>query len=577
MKDIRTLDAIQRSEVILLFLSICGYGLFYDGIAGVAGAALMVLLLLRLREKRTLVLPKSLLLLGLGSLPVAALVTAPYAIDSGMALMGFVKFLPLPMFILLMSMEGQEIREKFLDLIPMMASVVTTIGLASYWLPIRDYFFINDRFSGVFQYANGYALFLLVSLLILLWSPYRKKWSILMTVILVGGIIATGCRAVFFLMVASVLVWLWIMVRGKSKGAKDISYVPKRRLLVAILSMIGLSLILEIATGNLSIFARFMQISTKSSSLIGRLIYNLDGLQMLEEHPLGLGYKGYLFYQGSVQTGNYTVTFAHNELLQAALDFGIVMGLLLGVGYILTLLRRGMPIRNRVILTVIGIHGLFDWCLQFDIILLIVVLLTEDDCAIKIPLQGIKYAIFRVGSALVLIAACWLSLAGILEFTNAYETAAKVYPGLTTSQMRVINCDAADDVRYAAAEKICSRNENCTIALQAMAEKSAREGDYAKMAQYGEKAMLSSRYNKGGYEIYLYLLSHAVEICSNQGDQAQAYRYLTEAASVAERIKTVENETSPYAKYLYDKPEIQLDEQYITYMSQAEALVKERK
>ena len=158
----------------------------------------------------------------------------------------------------------------------------------------------------------------------------------------------------------------------------------------------------------------------------------------------------------------------------------------------------------------------------------------------------------------------------------AYEAAAGIYPGMTTSQMRVISSAETDFAKYDAAEKIAKRNDYCTIALQAMAEKCAREGKFPAMADYGLKAARSSKYNTSGYEIYLYFLSYAAETCNAAGDAEGTLYYLTRAAAIDDMIKTVEAETCPLAVNLYDKPEIRLADEYMNYISQAKSLTEGR-
>ena len=150
-----------------------------------------------------------------------------------------------------------------------------------------------------------------------------------------------------------------------------------------------------------------------------------------------------------------------------------------------------------------------------------------------------------------------------------YETAAKVFPGLTTSQMRVVSQSSDSNEKYAAAMQICKQNDYCTIALQCMAEKFAQNGDIDSMVSYAKKAMKSARYNKEGYEIYIYMLSYAIETSNANGNAEDTYEYLQDVLEARNQIYRAEEETSVYAKYLYDKPEIELDEQYTNYLEQA--------
>jgi hypothetical protein len=226
-----------------------------------------------------------------------------------------------------------------------------------------------------------------------------------------------------------------------------------------------------------------------------------------------------------------------------------------------------------MVLLVCGIHSLVDWDFQFLLLPMVLTLFVSNDSRWEINL---KHSLMRVCAVAVGIAICvgsiWLGTASFLEFVHDFDKAAKVYPGLTTSQMQRINLAQEDSARYQAAEQIAKQNDYCTIALQAMAERAASQGDFAGMAQFGKQAVISSRYNSQGYEIYLYLLSYAAQTCSEQGQSQQVYHYLEKAAAVAEMIEEVEQTTSPYAVYLHEKPEIRLGDQYETYMKEAAVL-----
>ena len=89
-----------------------------------------------------------------------------------------------------------------------------------------------------------------------------------------------------------------------------------------------------------------------------------------------------------------------------------------------------------------------------------------------------------------------------------------------------------------------------------MAEKKAQEGDLNSMVSYAKKAMQSSRYNKKGYEIYIYMLSYAIETGNAEGKTESTYKYLQAACEAQTQIHKVEEETSVYTTYLKQASEI---------------------
>ncbi len=553
-----------KAEAAVIVLSICAFGLFYECFAAPVACACGGLLVWKVCKTGTLQLPGNLMGWILFLLPVVGLITLPFAIDKGMAAMGIVKFLPVSLFVLLVQSEGKENRNKILDILPDAAAIITGLTMLSWFTPLKETFFINGRYSGCFQYANSYAAFLMVCIFLLVFrkpSSRRERYKTTAeAILLMSGIILSGCRAVFFLTIIGMAIGSILSLRKKDKHILPVVF--------AALGVIALGLVVAVLSGEMYGFARYTQIHLKSSSLMARLLYNIDGVKMLLTHPLGLGAKGFLFYQGSVQTGNYSATYAHNELLQTALDFGIIPAVLAGVGYIKLLVGAKTSQRSRLILLLLGIHVLFDWDFQFPALLMILACLICQDSK-KISIDNIRKRLVVSVVGVSVLLSIWMGAASCLEFFQKYEAATNVYPWLTSSQMRVISQSSDSEKKYEAAEQICKQNDYCTIALQCMAEKRAQEGDLDGMVLYAQKAMKSSRYNKEGYEIYIYMLSYAIETANASGDADSTYKYLRAVQGAQEQIRKVEEETSAYAEYLYDKPEIELDEQYTTYLEQA--------
>lgn len=559
-----------KAEAAVMVFAICAFGLFYECFAALAACACGSLLVWKACRSGRLQLPGNLLGWMLLLLPAMGLLTLPFAIDKGMAAMGIVKFLPVSFFLLLIQSESEENRDRILDMVPDAAAIITGLTLLSWFTPLKETFYINGRYSGCFQYANSYAAFLMVCIFLLLFREAgdrreRGKTAV-EAIVLMSGIILSGCRAVFFLLLIGLTIQSILSLRKKEKRILPI--------LFAVLGVIVLGLVIAMLSGEMYGFARYTQIHLKSSSLMARLLYNLDGVKMLITHPLGLGAKGFLFYQGSVQTGNYSATYAHNELLQMALDVGIIPAALAAFGYIKLLMQGKTALRSRLILLLLGVHVLFDWDFQFPVLLMILACLICEDGKKEISIGTIRKGLMASVVGIAALLSLWMGTASCLELLQKYETAAAVYPWLTSSQMRVISQSSDSEKKYEAAEQICKQNDYCTIALQCMAEKKAQEGDLDGMVSYAKRAMKSSRYNKEGYEIYIYMLSYAIETANAAGDADSTYRYLQAVQEAQEQIRSVEAETSAYAEYLYNKPEIELDEQYTTYLAQASEILQ---
>lgn len=541
----------------ILAAAILLYGTYYEAVAALIGCVLLVLLLHRTATEKKLVLPKSLFLWAVILLPVFALISVPFSIDKGMAGLGFVKMLPAALFCLVISFEEKETKEKCLQSVPLVAVVITAVGLLSKFTPYREMFYIQDRFSGNFQYANSYALFLLVSVVILLYSKKNPWIRAALSLFLLYGIWETGSRSIGLLALAAFAVWC-MSLTGRKKYF--VLAVPAG--------------VFALAATGVFMGSRWGDFNLLSSSFVSRLFYNYDGIKMVLSHPLGLGYKGFLFYQGAVQTANYSSTYAHNELLQAALDFGWIPAILLLAGACIALFKKGISARNRCLIAVIFIHSLFDWDMQFTALLMILILVIEMDTDKKeVSVTGAGKAAAAAAGSFAIAACLWLGMAAYFEYIGNYETAAKVYPGLTTSQMQMIN-SAADSERFELAKSICSRNDYCVIALQAMAEKSFKEGNIKEMEGYAMKAVRAGKYSAEAYEFYIMAMNGAFRALLDNGDREGAYAVLQYINKIPDLINQTEEQTSPYAKYLYNKTEIRLDKQYTNYLQDVHSLIE---
>ena len=276
--------------------------------------------------------------------------------DRGMALVGAVQFLPLPLFVLLLEQYPPDQRMELLRRMPYTASsmVILSFPLSSISF-LKDWFLVAGRQAGFFQYPNTYAIFLLFALVLVLFGASlrfgRLPWLVLLTL----GILLSGSRIVFFLLLA---VFLIFFVREKSRKAR------LSVLIIAGAVVLG-SILYALLTGNRESIGRFLTSSFTASEFVGRLLYARDAIPVILRHPLGLGYTGYHCLQGSFQTGVYSTQHVHNEFLQLLLDVGWVPA-----GLFLWALWRGLRSREggfcrKMLLAVLLLHCLLDFDTQF--------------------------------------------------------------------------------------------------------------------------------------------------------------------------------------------------------------------
>ncbi len=153
------------------------------------------------------------LLTALLALLAGYLLTPFWAVDSGMALLGFFKFLPAALFWLLLMQLGPEVRERLFLTIPVSGITMTLLSYPTRWIPaLTPYFYASGRLGGFFQYSNSFALFLLLGIIPLAFQKKRRFLCLAGILVLLFGILATGSRTVFVL---TVLIFLWLCLTRK--------------------------------------------------------------------------------------------------------------------------------------------------------------------------------------------------------------------------------------------------------------------------------------------------------------------------------------------------------------------------
>ena len=188
--------------------------------------------------------------------------------------------------------------------------VITGVGMQ---FPVGEALFsVAGRLAGFFQYPNTYAVFLLVCELLMLKKDDRMLWDYIALIILSVGFLYTGSRTAFAVAVLANVAMLFVLGKRPVRIA----------LLVGVIGVVLLAGLL--ALDKNSVIHRYLTISFKESTFVGRLLYWQDALPLLLEYPFGMGYMGYYYVQQSIQTGVYSVVYVHNDLLQMLLDIGWV-------------------------------------------------------------------------------------------------------------------------------------------------------------------------------------------------------------------------------------------------------------
>ena len=529
--------ALRQSEADPLECLLLGspflVGLFFPWGSTLAVLFLTVLLAAELKKGRILI-AKGPLLPACCSLVLFLTGGCLWGTDRGMALLGVLQFLPLPLFVLALEQREPAARLQLTAHMPAAAAVMVLLSLLLSCIPAwKDWFLVNGRLAGFFQYPNSFALYLLTALIVLLhFGPYPQKEKALLSVILCGGIILSGSRTAGALLISVMII----------SGCRAETRRSRRNCLLAAL--------LILATGLYLVFAGSRSLST----FYGRLLYARDALPVILHHPLGLGYNGFYWLQGSFQTGVYSVRHVHNEFLQLLLDAGWFPAALFLWALIRSFRAKDGHFGRKLMMAVICLHSLFDFDMQFTALAFLLLTATDTEPGVPYRVTGRLSAGI---AALTILFSLWLGTASFLLYTKRPQVALKLYPAYTAALLDLLP-ETENNRAEAAADRILRLNSSAAPAWDVKAKATfQRQADEEALAAK-EEALRLSPYNLREYQEYLALLDQIRLRRLSRGDAAGAARCRAKAEEVPALIKSAEERISSLGRRIQDQPNLDI-------------------
>lgn len=543
----------------ILLLSLVLSGGFNEYVGCVLSAIISVLLIVKIAQNRNLVVNINITSLSIAVITLLYLISCFYAIDSGMAFVGFLKFLPVLLYMLLL-MQDKGIKEHLIALLPYVALALGVLSLVLVFIPAtRDYFTVSDRLAGFFQYPNTFALFLLVGELTALSKEKLKPIDIISALLLIILLLFTGSRAVFILAVFSNVL---IIFFRKGRKNKIILCTVLAALVLAVL------LLLPLLKSN-EIFLRYFTISFGESTFVGRLLYYADAFPVILRHPFGLGYMGYYYVQQSIQTGVYSVMFIHNDFLQLLLDVGWIPCLLFVVGIIKSFFRKGNSAGKRIILLTVFLHCLFDFDLQFISMFFILLLFLNYNDGKQLELK--KGAVFVFSFVITGLLSLYFAVALGLAHFGFNQAADSMFPGNTQNKVDLLI--AEDDIvtQNEIADRIISQNEYVQIAYSAKARYAFSQGDFESLISYKNKIFQIAPFSYDEYEDYCYMLIQGIQLYKQAGDEYSTEVCEQQLLKTADRLDRLDDKLSNLGRKIVDQPKTDLPDDIVKYINSLES------
>lgn len=472
-----------------------------------------------------------------------------FAIDKGMALIGFFKQLSILMFIIILMQFDKEERNELLLLIPFLGILMIGISMMGYFIPVmKSFFIINGRIGGFFQYPNTFALFLLIGCVVLYMHRDFYTNSNVFLLILLIGIILTGSRAIYIL---TAIMLIYVMKNNPKYIKKILIFVTALILIVALINLLKI---------DIKVLKRLTQFSFSSSTLLGRMLYYKDGIKVLLSRPLGLGYLGYYFLEPSIQTGVYSIRFIHNDLLQIALDIGIIPCIMFIYIIISSLFSQNVKKENKIILGLIIAHSLFDFDLQYIAIFLILILCIDIYDGKKTKFISIDYKI--IGNAFIAIStvfSLYLAVSMSFQYFNLTDLSIKLLPFYT--EAKVAKLQNIENIKEGTqlAKSIEKSNSNLSIIYDVYALNEMEKHNYDQMINYKEQSLNLQRYNIEAYDSYINMLYICLDYYQN--DSTMQNKYIGKIKEVPKTLNKLKKETDNLAFKIHDQPSFELSKQ----------------
>lgn len=524
-------------------------GGFFEWTSCLLSIILLILLVRKLRQGKTLRISLSLSGAAMAALPLCCLLTALWAQDRGMALPGFFKFLPVGLFTLLLLQEEPEQRDAALEVLPWSGAVMTLLCLPLSYLPAMDsHLLVAGRQAGLFEYPNTYALFLLLGLIMLATGSQRRWYHLALAAVLLAGIFLSGSRAVFMLLVLTAIA-VAIFVKERSVRLTTLVLLP---------TGIAAAAAYVLVTGKADSIGRFLTTSLHSSTLLGRLLYAQDAHPVILWHPFGLGYRSYTYMQGSFQTGVYSVQTVHNDFLQLMLDAGWVPALMIAAAVIRSLFRRDSTLRRRLLLAVICLHGLFDFSLQYLAILLLFAAVLDYDNCCEIKIKRADQRFLTAAAAVMAAASLYFGAVNGAACLGNHRLSVKLDPAYTDSLVALMAEEPDIAVADEYAQRVLELDRYVALAYRIRAMAAYSQGDMANMIQYQKSAIACAPYDKTLYTDYLQMLETGAALYAQAGDTQSTAACREQMNAVPDMMEAALQNTSRLGWLIDDKPDLTL-------------------
>lgn len=543
--------AFRFTDIILL-VGLLLVGGFHEYISCVLAAAMCIYLLIRLIRGKQLRLRWELWTLAVAAVCLCYGLSCFWAVDRGMAFIGFLKFLPVVLYLLCLQQE--ETPGQALTVLPYFGAAVAVLSGIGMHIPgLEAQFSVAGRLAGCFQYPNTFAVFLLVCELLLLKKQEKKLWDYPVLLLLVAGLLYTGSRTAFVVAVLANMALLFAL------GKKQM----RRVLLIGMGAAVVAAVVMLFLDG--SVLRRYLTISLTESTFVGRLLYWQDALQLLLKYPMGMGFMGYFYAQQEVQTGVYSVLYVHNDFLQLLLDVGVIPGGLFLGAVIAWFCKKGIDPVQKIIAGALCLHSFFDFNLQFAGMFCLLLLLMQSDTQAKVVTWKPRLPLMITAG--VLAGVClYMAVPLTLAHWEQRPQADAWYPYHTENKLAMLEQATDYETALPLAEEILEWNTQFFAPYSIRAGYYFTKGDYAQVIRNQREALKRNPFSHTEYETYCKMLITGIDLYQKAGNEKGVQVCYQELLAAAQQLSQNEARLSPLGKRINDQPVTELSQQVQQYI-----------
>lgn len=321
------------------------------------------------------------------------------------SLSGAAKYIILPIYYLVFKNiqinTAGETKKRNIKIL-LIVSAIMALGYSLY-----QGVYYDARVYGSLGYANSYALLLLLLLIINnIVLEDNEKWTRIVDVIYILGIIYSGSRTTILLLILSIIffkidkghkrnfifesfvVAIVSYIMCEKLGLLGIIILPvlfylysgykgfkDKKISYSILSIIVIITVVLVPENS---FERLRNINLTNASFLERIITFQDSINSAS--LLGYGIDSFQYNQFKYQTAFYDIKYIHNSVLQSVFDLGLIGGtlfvLVILYGIYLVIKREKNFNYYAFVPSIVFLHSLLDFDLVYGSIMVLTVFIS---------------------------------------------------------------------------------------------------------------------------------------------------------------------------------------------------------